>query len=101
MSTETFRLSGLRLTQKLTIPFVMILLGVVVLLGLVSMSSTRGIMMDLLEKRAEILANTLSATVPDQDQVDEAKRADSGVAYIHWINKQGQALVTTELPSQM
>ena len=96
MSTETFRLSGLRLTQKLTIPFVMILLGVVVLLGLVSMSSTRGIMMDLLEKRAEILANTLSATVPDQDQVDEAKRADSGVAYIHWINKQGQALVTTE-----
>ena len=53
-------------------------------------------MMDLLEKRGEILANTLSATVPDQDQVDEAKRADNAVAYIHWINPQGQALVTTE-----
>jgi methyl-accepting chemotaxis protein len=96
MSTDTFHPSSLRLTQRLTIPFVVILLGVVTLVGLVSFSRTSRAMMELLEKRAEILANTLSATVPDQDQVDEAKRADSAVAYIHWINKQGQALVTTE-----
>ena len=96
MTSETFHLTGLRLTQKLTIPFILILVGVIALLGLVSISSTRRAMMDLLEKRGEILANTLSATVPDQDQVDEAKRADNAVAYIHWINPQGQALVTTE-----
>jgi methyl-accepting chemotaxis protein len=96
MSTSVFRLSGLRLTQRLTIPFVLVLVGVILLLGLVSTSSTRRAMVDVLEKRAEILANTLSATVPDQDQVDEAKRADNSVAYIHWINQQGQALVTTE-----
>jgi methyl-accepting chemotaxis protein len=96
MNGKKFRIAGLRLTQKLTIPFALILMGVIVFLGLVSISTTRRAMMDLLEKRAEILANTLSATVPDQDQVDEAKRADSAVAYIHWINPQGQALVTTE-----
>ncbi|MBN2576949.1 MAG: HAMP domain-containing protein [Deltaproteobacteria bacterium] len=96
MNTNVFRLSGLRLTQKLTIPFVLVLVGVILLLGIVSISSTRRAMMDLLEKRAEILANTLSATVPDQDQVDEAKRADDAVAYIHWINPQGQALITTD-----
>jgi methyl-accepting chemotaxis protein len=96
MNTSVFRFSGLRLTQKLTIPFVLVLLSVITLLGLVSISSTRGAMMNLLEKRAEILANTLSATVPDQDQLDEAKRADSDVEYIHWINPQGQALVTTD-----
>jgi len=96
MSSETFRLSGVRLTQRLTIPFVLILVGVIALVGLVSIGSTQRAMMDLLEKRAEILANTLSATVPDQDQVTEAKRADNAVAYIHWVNSKGQALVTTE-----
>ena len=96
MNSEVFRLSGLRLTQRLTIPFVLILVGVIGLLGLVSIRSTQRAMMELLEKRAEILANTLSATVPDQDQVDEAKRADNAVAYIHWVNSKGQALVTTE-----
>ena len=96
MNTNAFRLSGLRLTQKLTIPFVLVLVGVILLLGIVSISSTRRAMMNLLEKRAEILAKALSATVPDQDQVDEAKRADDAVAYIHWINPQGQALITTD-----
>jgi methyl-accepting chemotaxis protein len=96
MKMTIFRLSDLRLTQRLTIPFVLVLVGVSLLLGLVSTNSTRRAMMDLLKQRAEILANTLSATVPDQDQVDEAKRADQAVAYIHWINPQGQALVTTE-----
>ena len=96
MSKSFLRFSELRLTQKLTIPFVLILLGMIVLLALVSTSATRGAVLELLEKRAEILANTLSATVPSQAQVDEAKRADSAVAYIHWINPQGQALVTTE-----
>jgi methyl-accepting chemotaxis protein len=93
---KTLRLSGLRLTQKLTIPFVLILVGVILLVGMVSITTTRRAMMDLLEKRAEILANMLSATVPDQDQVEEAKRADNAVAYVHWINQQGQALVSTE-----
>jgi methyl-accepting chemotaxis protein len=96
MNIDILRFSGLKLTQKLTIPFVLVLLGVILLLAVVSTSANRGAMMELLEKRAEILANTLSATVPDQDQVDEAKRADPAVAYIHWINQQGQALVTTE-----
>jgi len=96
MSSEILRLSGLRLTQKLTIPFVLILVGVIGLLGLVSITSTQRAMMELLEKRAEILASTLSATVPDQDQIDGAKRADNAVAYIHWVNSKGQALVTTE-----
>jgi len=103
MGTISFRLSGLRLTQKLTIPFALILVEVIALLGLVSTRSASRAMTDLLEKRAQILANTLSATVPDQDQVDEAKRADPAIAYIHWINPQGQALVTTarELKGQV
>jgi methyl-accepting chemotaxis protein len=96
MNIKLFRYSGLKLTQKLTIPFVLVLVGVILLLGLVSTRATRSAMMELLQKRAELLAKTLSATVPDQDQVDEAKNGDSAVAYIHWINQQGQALVTTE-----
>jgi len=96
MSEEKFSVSGLGITQKLTIPFVLILVGAIVALGAFSIRSTRGAMIQLLEKRAEIMAHTLSATVPDQDQIDGAKRADSDVAYVHWINPHGQALVSTE-----
>jgi methyl-accepting chemotaxis protein len=90
------RLRGLKLTQKLVIPFVLILVGAIGLLGTVSIRSSRGAMIQLLEKRAEILANTLSATVPDQQALDEAKKADADVAYAHMVNPEGKALVSTE-----
>jgi methyl-accepting chemotaxis protein len=96
MTASFLRLSRMRLAQKLTFPFVLVLLGVIVLLGVVSTSMNRRAIMGLLQKRADILASTLSATVPDQDQIEEAKHADDAVAYIHWINQHGQAVVTTD-----
>src|SRR5512138_1183801 len=61
MRKDAFRFSGLRLTQKLTLPFVLVLLGVIVLLIIVATSTTKAGMMSFLEKRAEILAKALSA----------------------------------------
>jgi len=90
------RLRGLKLTRKLGIPFVLILVGAVGLLGAVSIQSSYRAMIELLQKRAEILAITLSAAIPKEETVVEAKKADRDIAYIHIVNRAGYVLVTTE-----
>ena len=97
MTGETgSRLRGLRLTTKLGIPFVLILVGAVGLLGTVSIRSSQRAMIELLQKRAEILAITLSAAIPKEETVVEAKKADPDIAYAHIVNRAGYVLVTTE-----
>jgi methyl-accepting chemotaxis protein len=90
------RLRGLRLTRKLVIPFVLILVGAIGLLGTVSIRSSQRAMIELLQKRAEILAITLSAAIPKEETVVEAKKADADIAYVHIVNRAGYVLVTTE-----
>ncbi|PYM75436.1 MAG: hypothetical protein DME10_04215, partial [Candidatus Rokuibacteriota bacterium] len=80
------------LTAKLTIPFVVVLVGTIALLGVVSIRSSRSAMEQSLAKRAEILVTTLAAAITDplamgevdrlQHLLDRTKQADPDVSYI-------------------
>jgi methyl-accepting chemotaxis protein len=85
-----------RLNVQLTVPVVAILVLSLGELGLVASSMSRAGMLELLEKRAQILADTLGSTVPEQEMLDEAMRADPAVAYIHLLSSDGMVSATTE-----
>ncbi len=94
------------LTAKLTIPFVVVLVGTIALLGVVSIRSSRAAMEQSLAKRAEILATTLAAAITDplamgevdrlQHLLDRTKQADPDVSYIIVINTESKAVATTD-----
>src|SRR5438445_11260571 len=80
------------LTAKLTIPFVVVLVGTIALLGVVSIRSSRSAMEHSMAKRAEILVTTLAAAITyplamgDVDRLphllDRTQQADRDVRYI-------------------
>ncbi len=94
------------LTAKLTIPFVVVLVGTIALLGVVSIRSSRAAMEQSLAKRAEILATTLAAAITDplamgevdrlQHLLDRTKQADPDVSYIIVLNTESKAVATTD-----
>jgi len=94
------------LTAKLTIPFIVVLVGTIALLGVVSIRSSRVAMGQSLDKRAEILVTTLAAALTDplamgevdrlQQLVDKTKHADPDVRYISVLNAESRAVATTE-----
>ena len=102
-----------RLTAKLTIPFIVVLVGALALLGFVSIRSSRTSMGASLDKRAEILVTTLADAVADplamgevdrvQHLVDRTKQTDPDVTYIAVLNAESKAVATTDpaLKSQL
>jgi len=94
------------LTAKLTIPFVVVLVGTIALLGVVSIRSSRSAMEQSLAKRAEILVTTLAAAITDplamgevdrlQHLLDRTKQADPDVSYIIVLNTESKAVATTD-----
>jgi methyl-accepting chemotaxis protein len=102
------RIASLRrhLTAKLTIPFAVVLIGTIALLGFVSIRSSQAAMEQSLDKRAEILVITLAAAMTDplamgevdrlQELVDKTKQADPDVSYITVLNTEGKAVATTD-----
>ena len=95
-----------RLTAKLTIPFIVVLVGALALLGFVSIRSNRAAMGASLDKRAEILVTTLADAVADplamgevdrvQHLVDRTKQTDPDVTYIAVLNAESKAVATTD-----
>src|SRR5438128_1566734 len=94
------------LTAKLTIPFVVVLVGTIALLGVVSIRSSRSAREQRLAKRAEILVTTLAAAITDplamgevdrlQHLLDRTKQADPDVSYIIVLNTESKAVATTD-----
>ena len=81
---------------RLVIPCVVLLVGALSAVGIVSIESSRGVMVEMLERRAEVLAKALSAAVPRPEAVQEAKRADTAVAYVHFVFLDGTVAESTE-----
>jgi len=94
------------LTAKLTIPFAVVLVGTIALLGYVSIRASHSAMAESLERRAEILATTLAAALADplamgevdrlQDLIERTKPFDADVAYIIVVSPEGKAVASTE-----
>ena len=94
------------LTAKLTIPFAVVLIGTIALLGYVSIQASHSAMAESLERRAEILATTLATALTDplamgevdrlQDLVERTKPFDADVAYIIVVNTEGKAVASTD-----
>jgi methyl-accepting chemotaxis protein len=94
------------LTAKLTIPFIVVLVGALALLGFVSIRSGRAAMGASLDKRAEILVTTLAAALADplamgevdrvQSLVDKTKQSDPDVTYISVLDAESKAVATTD-----
>ncbi len=95
-----------RLTAKLTIPFVVVLVGTIAVLGFVSMRASRAALGQSLDKRAEILVTTLAAALTDplargevdrlQQLVDRTKQTDPDVSYIAVLDGESKAVATTD-----
>jgi methyl-accepting chemotaxis protein len=90
-------LAGSGLIQKLTVPFGVILVAAIGLLGIVSTESNRRAMIQTLEKRAEILAITLSASIPNPTTLAQARQADPDMVYVHMVNPEGMVLISSDL----
>src|SRR5262245_39940346 len=103
-----FRIGSVRrhLTAKLTIPFAVVLLGTIALLGLVSIQAYRSAMAGSLERLAEILVTTLATALTDplamgevdrvQDLIERMKPFDADVVYIIAVNPEGKAVASTD-----
>src|SRR2546426_393621 len=86
----------LGLTAKLTIPFAVIFIVALTGLGVVSIHSSRTIMFELLVKRVEGTVRTLAGTLPDQQILQEAMKADPNIIYAYLVNRDGKALVSSD-----
>ena len=100
------QLRQLRLAAKLTVPFVVIFISAIGVLGTVSIRSSRTALTQSLGKRAEILVRTLATTLADpfamgevdrlQQLLDEARKTDSDVSYTILLNTEGKAVASTD-----
>ena len=97
------------LTARLTVPFALVLVSALVLVGALSLGITRGGMTESLETRAAILADMLATALADplslnevdriQALLDKARKADSSVTYALLVNTKGETVGSTE-PAQ-
>ena len=94
------------LTAKLTIPFVVVLVGAIAVLGVISVRSHRIDLQHSLDRRAEILVITLAAALADplamgevdrlQQLLDKTKQVDPDVHYILVLDAESRAVASTE-----
>jgi methyl-accepting chemotaxis protein len=99
-------IGGRRLTAKLTMPFIVVLVGTIAALGIVSIQESRGAMGQSLDKRAEILVATLAAAITDplamgevdrvQQLIEKTKELDPDVSYIAVLDAESKAVATTD-----
>ncbi|HWT82894.1 MAG TPA: hypothetical protein VN648_29275, partial [Candidatus Methylomirabilis sp.] len=85
-----------RVRTKLVIPFAVLLVGALSAVGIVSIEASRGVLLEMLERRAEVLVKALTATIPRPEAIHEAKRADTAVAYVHFVFLDGTMAESTE-----
>jgi len=94
------------LTVKLVIPFLVILIVVVAAFSTVFIRWSRGLLLEGLERRAQVMARPLAAAAADgvtvssetrvQQLIDEARRADPDIAYAVVLDAQGRAFAATD-----
>src|SRR5262245_35000467 len=87
-------------------PFVVVFVGALVLVGTISVRSNHGAMIQSLEKRGEIQARMLATGLADplslgeddslQQILDGIKAADSDVAYALLVNAKGEVVASTD-----
>jgi methyl-accepting chemotaxis protein len=95
-----------RLTAKLLVPFIVVFASTVVLLSTYFIRSGRTVMLESLQRRAEILAdpfaNALAEAVAVTDTgraqglLEQLKKADPDLAYAVVVDKQGTGFASTE-----
>jgi methyl-accepting chemotaxis protein len=100
------RVRRLGLTTRMMMPFVVIFVGALGVLGTMSVRSNHGAMSRSLEKRAEILVRMLAVGVADslslgeteslQKVLEGAKAADADVVYVLLVNPKGEVLASTD-----
>jgi methyl-accepting chemotaxis protein len=95
-----------RLTAKLIIPFIVVFATAVVLLSAYFIRSGRAIMLESLERRAEILAEPFANAIAEavavtdagraQALLEQLKKADPELIYAVVVDKQGTGIASTE-----
>jgi len=65
---------------KLFIPFVLLQVGALSAVAIVAIECSRGVIVEMLERRTKVLAQALTAAVPQARAIQETKRADPAVA---------------------
>jgi methyl-accepting chemotaxis protein len=99
-------LGRFRLTAKLVVPFIVVFAGTVVLLSAYFVNFGRTVMLESLERRAEILADPFAAAVSEavavtdtgraQGLLDQLKKADPDLAYAVVVDKSGKAFASSD-----
>src|SRR5262245_56595719 len=94
------------LTAKLTVPFVLILMAALSLVGALAVRSIRGGLTDSLDKRSQILAETLATAVADplslgekeqiRELLEKARKADDDVVYGAVVSAKGDVVAATK-----
>jgi methyl-accepting chemotaxis protein len=102
-------MNGLRrvgLSTRMTMPFVVVFVGALGLLGTMSVRSNHDAMTQSLQKRAEIMAKMLATGLADplslnedeslQQILEGTKAADSDVAYAVLVSAKGEVVASTD-----
>src|SRR5262245_60970508 len=94
------------LSAKMMMPFVIVLVGALGLVGTLAVQSTRASLTQSLEKRAEIVVKMLAGGMADplslgedeilQQLLDRSKTADTDLAYAMLVNAKGEVVAGTE-----
>jgi methyl-accepting chemotaxis protein len=95
-----------RISTRMMMPFVVVLVAALGLLGTLSVRSNQAALMQSLEKRAEIMAKMLATGLADpmtlnedeslQQILDATKAADSDVAYAILVTAKGEVVASTD-----
>jgi methyl-accepting chemotaxis protein len=101
MSTTRWGLTG-----RLIVPFALVLIAALTVVGALSIRFLRGGMTESVEARAAILVDTLATALADplslnevdriQALLDKANKADSSVTYAVVVNTKGEAVGSTD-----
>jgi methyl-accepting chemotaxis protein len=96
----------LGLTAKLTVPFVLVLMTALGVVGTLAVRSIRGGLTESLDKRSEILLDTLATAVADplslgekeriRELLDKARKADDEVVYGMVMGAKGELIAATK-----
>jgi len=104
MKIAGISISGLR--ARLLVPFAAIFGGAIIIIGAISLNTTRNDLRTMLQKKAEILVRNLATVLADpfstgeydrmQKIVDSAKTVDSDVAYATVVGIDGRGIASTD-----
>src|SRR5213593_1870719 len=90
------------LTAKLTVPFVLVLMTALGVVGTLAVRSIRGGLTESLDKRSQILVDTLATAVADplslgekeriQELIEKARKADDEVVFGAVVSAKGEVV---------